>query len=174
MIKKTVKTEISLERAKTHKLFYVVTTGVIYHPKLKKCLILQRSKKEVAHPGLWGVVGGKLEWSDMEGNKPTRMNHDIPNWEGLLERSLIREALEESGLVVGDPRYLESVVFLRPDNVPVALIQFSLKYKSGKVKIAPEFDDFAWVDSKEAKKYDCIHGIPEEIEKTIKLYSTSK
>lgn len=52
-------------------------------------------------------------------NPPTRQNHDIPNWEGLVETSLIREAKEESGLDVADPRYLESVVFLRPDNVPV-------------------------------------------------------
>lgn len=57
--------KISLEKAKEHKLFYVVTTGVIYHPRKKKCLILQRSKKEIAHPGIWGVVGGKMEWEDM-------------------------------------------------------------------------------------------------------------
>src|SRR5687767_9424857 len=121
--------EISIEEAKQNKLFYVVTTGVIYNPELKKCLILQRSKKEIAHPGLWGVVGGKLEWGDLEDNKPTRMNHDIPNWEGLIETQLKREAKEESGLEVEDPRYLESVVFLRPDNVPVALFQYAVRFK---------------------------------------------
>jgi hypothetical protein len=49
----TYKMKISLEKAKQNKLFYVVTNGVIYHPKKKKCLILQRSHKEIAHPGLW-------------------------------------------------------------------------------------------------------------------------
>ena len=163
--------KISLDKAKQQKLFYVVTTGVIYHPKLKKCLILQRSKKEVAHPGLWGVVGGKLEWSDLFNNPPTRQNHDIRDWEGLIETQLAREALEESGLVVGDAKYLESVVFLRPDNVPVVLIQYAVKYKKGKVVIAPEFDNFAWVDEKSVKQFDCIQGIDREVKKTIQIFS---
>lgn len=163
--------KISIEKAKKEKLFYVVTTGVIYHPKLKKCLILQRSKKEIAHPGLWGVVGGKMEWSDLENNPVTRMNHDIPNWQGLVEIQLARETLEESGLEVTDLRFLETVVFLRPDNVPVVIIKYAIKWKKGKVKIAQEFDDFAWVGSREVVNYDLIEGIANEIKKTIKLYN---
>ena len=162
--------DISLEEAKTNKLFYFVVTSVIYHPQKKKCLILQRSQKEVAHPGLWGVSGGKLEWEDLENNPITRMNHDIPNWQGLVEKLIEREAKEESGLEVEDPRYLESVVFIRPDNVPVVCMQFAVKYKSGEVRIPPEFDDFAWVDGEEVKNYECIQGIPEEVEKAIKIY----
>lgn len=164
--------DISLEKAKQNKLFYFVVTGTIYHPQKKKCLILQRSKKEIAHPGLWGVTGGKLEWQDLENNPVTKMNHDIPNWDGLVEQLLKREALEESGLKVIDPKYLNSVVFIRPDNVPVACMKFALKYKSGEVKIPPEFDDFAWVDGEEIKKYQCIDGIAEEVTKAIQLYST--
>ncbi len=163
--------KISIEKAKTHKLFYVVTTGVIYYPRKKKCLILQRSHKEIAHPGLWGGVGGKLEWSDLENNPITRMNHDVPNWEGLIEKQLFREAKEESGLEVTDPRYLETVVFIRPDNIPVVIIKYALKYKSGEVKIPEEFEDFAWVDEKSAKNYDIILGINKEIAKAIKLYT---
>ncbi len=161
---------ISIEKAKQQKLFYVVSNGVIYHPGKKKCLILQRSKKEIAHPGLWGVVGGKLEWKDLEGEKPTRMNHDIPNWEGLVERQLFREAKEESGLEVTDPRYLESIVFIRPDGVPVVLIKFTLKYESGKVQIPPDFEDFAWVDEKTVKNYDIIQGIDKEVATAMKIY----
>jgi len=162
---------ISINNAKQNKLFYVVTTGVIYHPGKKKCLILQRSKSEIAHPGIWGVVGGKMEWGDLENNPITRQNHDIPNWEGLIEKQLAREAFEESGLKVYDARFLETVVFVRPDNVPVVCIKYAIKFKSGKVKIPPEFEDFAWVDEKSVKKYDCILGIPKEIEKTIEIYA---
>ncbi len=162
--------KISIDKAKSNKLFYVVTNGVIYHPKTKKCLILQRSKKEIAHPGLWGVVGGKMEWDEMGESKISRWNHDIPNWEGLVEESLIREAREESGLETYDPKYLRSVVFIRPDNVPVVLIIFALKFKKGKVKIPPDFENFAWVNEKEARKFDLIEGIEEEIEQTIKIY----
>src|SRR5258708_29954227 len=112
---------ISLEQAKQNKLFYVVTNGVIFHPKKKKCLILQRSHKEKVHPGKWGVVGGKMEWEELGQTPPTRINGMVPDWEGLVEKSLAREAMEESGLEVYDPRYLFSIVFIRPDNVPVVL-----------------------------------------------------
>lgn len=164
--------EISLDKAKPNKLFYFVATGVIYHPKKKKCLILQRSKTEKAHPGLWGVVGGKLEWRDMENTQP-RQNFDVLDWDGLVEKLIEREAKEECGLKVGDAKYLGNVVFLRPDNVPVVCCKFGVLYKSGNVKLAPEFDGFAWVDPKEAKKYKCIEGIDQEIKRTIQIYRSS-
>lgn len=162
--------KISLDSAKSNKLFYVVVTGVIYHPLKKKCLILQRSRSEKAHPSLWGVVGGKLEWEDMQKNKPSRQNHDVLDWEDLIEKLLKREAYEESGVEVSGFKYLDNVVYLRPDNIPVVCIKFAVKFKSGKVKLAPEFDDFAWVDEREVKKYKCIEGIANEIKKTIEIY----
>src|SRR5579884_4386259 len=113
------KLEVSVDKAKPEKLFYFVVTGTIFNPKTGKCLILQRSKKEITHPGLWGVTGGKLEHKDLLENKPDRMNFDVPNWDGLVEKLLEREAFEESGLKVSDPRIFASLVFLRPDGVPV-------------------------------------------------------
>lgn len=163
--------KISIEKAKEEKLFYFVVTGVIFHPELKKCLILQRSKKEIAHPGLWGVTGGKMEWSDLKNTPVTRKNFEILDWEGMLEMLVKREAKEESGLEVTDPKYIDSVIYLRPDNIPVVCCKFAVKYKKGKVKFSPEFDDFVWVDDIEARKYQCIQGIPEEIAKTIKIYT---
>lgn len=162
---------ISVDKAKPEKLFYFVVTGIVFRANDGRCLILQRSKKEVAHPGLWGGIGGKLEWEDLRKNKMTRQNFDIPNWEGLAEKLLAREAKEESGLTVTDPRYLESVVFVRPDQVPVACMKFAVRMKSGQVKLPPEFDDHAWVNAKEVKKYRTIEGIDREVAKTIALYS---
>ena len=161
---------ISIDKAKIGKLFYFVVTGVIYRPNDDRCLIIKRSKKEIAHPGLWTVVGGKLEWSDLKESKITRMNFDIPNWEEMIEKLLFREALEESGLIVSDPKYLTSVAFIRPDSIPVICPKFALKYISGKVKLAPEFDDFAWVNEKEIKKFDFIKGIDKEVARTIAIY----
>lgn len=163
--------KISLESAKINKLFYVVVTGVIYHSEKKKCLILQRSKSEKAHPGLWGVVGGKLEWEDLENNEPTRHNHDVLDWEDLVEKVLKREAKEESGLDVSDLRYLDNVVYLRPDNIPVVCFKFALKYMGGEVSLPGEFNDFAWVDDKEVLSYLCIDGIAGEVKRTVELYS---
>lgn len=132
---------------------------------------MQRSSKEKAHPGLWGVTGGKLEWDDLKNNPITRKNFDILDWEGMVEKLVAREALEETGLLVEDPRYLDSVVYLRPDHVPTVCVKFAVRLKKGRVKIAPEFDNFAWVNAREVKKYKCIQGIVQEVSNTIKIYS---
>ena len=164
--------DISLEKAKKNKLFYFVVTGIIFNSQTGKCLILKRSEKENAHPGLWGVVGGKLEWEDMQNNAPTKQNHDISDWDNLVDRLLFREAFEESGLVVSDMRYIDNVVFLRPDGVPAVCIKCGVKYVSGEVDFDKnDFDDFAWVDEKEVKEYKTIEGIAEEVAKTIKIFS---
>lgn len=163
--------DISIDKAKKEKLFYFVVTGIVYRENDQKCLILQRSKKEVAHPGIWGGVGGKLEWQDLQSTPPNRMNHDIPNWVGMAEDLLYRETKEECNLEVEDPRYLSSVAFVRPDNVPVMCIKYGVKYKSGEVAIPEDFEDFAWVSEEETKNYEMIEGIAEEIAQTIKLYS---
>ncbi len=97
---------ISLDKAKPGKLFYVVATGTIYRDG--KCLILQRASNQVAHPGVWGPVGGKLEHQDLKATPPTRMNGEVTDWEHMIESLLIREAKEESGLGVYDFRYLDN------------------------------------------------------------------
>lgn len=148
-----------------------MVTGVIFRPADGRCLILKRSGKEVAHPGLLGVIGGKLEWRDLPESKITRWNFDIPNWEEAIEKLLSREAEEEARVKVIEPRYLTSVAFVRPDEVPVICPKFALKYKSGKVKPAAKFDDFAWVNAKEVKNYKIIKGIDKEIAMTTKVYS---
>lgn len=162
--------QISLAKAKKNKLFYFVATSVIYHPRLKKCLIIQRSKTEKVHPGVWGITGGKLEWQDLLDNNITRMNIDVPNWEGLVEKLVKREAKEESGLTINDLHYLEDVVYLRPDKVPVVCIKFAARCKSGKVKIAPEFDDYAWVNERELENYHHMEGIDREVKATISFF----
>lgn len=163
--------QISLQAAKSDRLFYFVVTGVIYNPHLRKCLILQRSKSEKTHPGLWGVVGGKLEWDDMRQNPVTRKNFRVLDWENLIEKLIKREAKEECGLDISDLYYLDNVVYLRPDKVPTVCVKFAVKCKAGQVRLAPEFDDFAWVDEQEVKKYKCIQGIPQEVDKTIKVFA---
>ncbi len=162
--------EISLEKAKEEKLFYVVVTGVVYRESDGRCLILKRSEKEAAHPGLWSIPGGKIEWLDFEEKEITRMNHDIPNWENIVEKVLYREIKEECGLTVDDPQYLLSIGFVRPDGIPSVLIKYAVKLKSGELKLAEEFDDFAWVSSTQLKNYELLKGIKEEIDQTIKIY----
>ncbi len=165
--------KISIDNAKKNKLFYFVANVVIYRESDKRCLILKRDEREKVHPGKYAVPGGKLEWKDLDMNNPTRMNGDVFDFEDAVEDLLKRETLEEAGIEIQDYlEYINSVAFIRPDEIPVILAKFAVKYKRGEVK--PEkgaFVDYAWVNEKEVKNYDCIEGISEEIIKTIKIFS---
>ena len=163
--------KIHLGNAKENKLFYFVANVVVYRKSDKRCLILKRSENEKAHPGKYGVTGGKLEWQDLDMNNPTRLNGDILDFENAVENLIIREVKEEAGIEIEkDLQYINSVAFIRPDGIPVILAKFSAKYKSGDVKLEEgAFTDFAWVNEEEVKDYDCIEGIKDEVARTIKL-----
>ena len=159
--------KISIDNAKKDKLFYFVANVIIYRPD-GRCLILKRNEKEKVHPGKWCVPGRKMEWADLDITKPTRMNGEVFDFENVIESLLKREAREEAGIEIGNELvYINSVAFVRPDGIPVVMMKFAAEYKSGVVKLENSFTDFAWVNEKEAKGYDCIVGIQEEIAKAI-------
>ena len=163
---------ISLEQAKKDKLFYFVANVVIYRELDGRCLILKRDLREKVHPGKYGVVGGKLEWNDFDLTKPTRMNGEVIDFESAVENLLQREALEEAGVTLKDNfAYINSMVFVRPDGIPVVLVKFAAQYKEGDVKLEKgAFTDYAWVNEIEVEEYDCIEGIDEEVKRTIELF----
>jgi len=158
-------TEISIEKAKQDKLFYFVANAVVYRESDGRCLILKRSEREIAHPGRYGVIGGKLEWGDMPIEKPDHINGDILDYHDSIEKLIIREAFEEAGVeLFSELKYMHSKAFIRPDGIPVVLIKFTAKYKSGEVVLEKDaFTDFVWVNDDEVKKYPCIDGIAEEV-----------
>jgi 8-oxo-dGTP pyrophosphatase MutT (NUDIX family) len=164
--------KISLDNAKTDKLFYFVANVLPYRKEDGRCLILKRDMREKVHPGKYGVPGGKLEWNELDINNPTRMNGDVYDFENAVERLLVREAMEEAGIEIGEKlHYINSVAFVRPDGIPVILVKFAAEYAGGEVK--PEiggFTDYAWVNEEEVKEYDCIEGVCEEVAKTIKFF----
>lgn len=163
-----------MANAKQDKLFYFVANVVIYRETDSRCLILKRGAREKVHPGKYAVPGGKLEWNQMDISQPTRINGEVLDFENAVEKLIAREAKEEANVEIeGLLRYLNSVAFVRPDEIPVVLVKFAAKYKSGEVKPEPgAFDEFAWVNAEEVKNYDCIQGIAEEIARTIKLFQT--
>jgi len=169
-------TKISLDKAKPEKLFYFVANVVVYRESDGRCLILKRHEREITHPGKWCVPGGKLEWANLDITQPHDMHDDVPAFENMAEDLLVREVREEAGVEIALPlHYLRSVAFVRPDNVPVMLIIFAVKYKSGKVKIeADSFTDFAWVNAEEVMGYDCIDGNRQEIAAAIKHFQNSR
>ena len=168
--------KISLDNAKKDKLFYFVANVVVYRESDGRCLILKRSEAEKVHPGKYGVIGGKLEWKDMNIKKPTRMNGEVIDFENAAEDLLIREVKEEAGIEIGrELKYLNSVAFVRPDEIPVVLIKFAAKWKSGEVKLEDKaFTDYMWVNENEVDSYPSIQGIGEEVKNTIKLFSFRK
>jgi len=163
--------KISINNAKKKKLFYFVANAVVFRESDKRCLILKRDKREKVHPGKYAVPGGKLEWKDLDVKNPTRFNGEVLDYENAVIELLKREVFEEAGVEIQDEIfYINSLAFIRPDETPVVMIKFAVKYKSGEVK--PEkgaFTDHAWVNEEEVKKLDCIKGIREEVLQTIKL-----
>jgi ADP-ribose pyrophosphatase YjhB (NUDIX family) len=165
--------KISLENAKKDKLFYFVANVIVYRDGDKRCLILKRDKREKVHPEKYAVPGGKLEWKDLDVSNPTRINGDVLDYENAVEDLLNREVMEEAGIDIEKGLvYINSVAFIRPDEIPVILVKFAAKYKSGEVKVEDgSFTDHAWVNEQEVKNYRCIEGIAEEVSEAIKIFS---
>ncbi len=164
--------KISLQNAKENKLFYFVANVVVYRESDGRCLILQRSRDEVVHPGKYGVIGGKLEWKDLDITKPTRVHGEVLDYEDAIEKLLEKEAMEEAGIEIEKKLlYINSVAYIRPDGIPALLAKFAARYKGGEVKIEEgAFDNYAWVNEDEVKRYDCLEGIAGEIATTIQLF----
>jgi 8-oxo-dGTP pyrophosphatase MutT (NUDIX family) len=139
-------------------LHRIVSTAIIH--KNGKYLIVQRSPNKKAFPLKWTVPGGGLEVTDYINTPKTTPDA----WYYAIENSLVREIKEEVNLDVEKPQFLLDLVFIRPDNIPVATLSYYCKYRAGEVKLNDENVDYKWITTKEAKDYDLISGIAEEIE----------
>jgi len=139
------------------KAHYVVVTGIVL--KDGKVLIAKRSPNEKAFPNMWTVPGGKVEKNDY---KPVEKD-TADAWYNILERVLRREVKEETGIDIKNIRYLTSLIFERPDNIPVVVISLYADYAGGEVKLSPDLVEYKWATLEEAKKYNFISGIYEEI-----------
>ncbi len=150
-------------KIKDRELHRITSTAIIY--KNGKYLLLRRSLDKKAFPGKWTVPGGGLEVDDYINTPKTTKDH----WYFAIENSLRREIKEESNLEVGKTKYLLDITFIKPDGTPAIILSFYCPYKSGKIKLDEDNIDHAWVTYKEAKKYDMIEGLLEEIEMVDKI-----
>jgi len=140
----------------------IAVTGIIVNNG--KYLITKRALHKKAFPGKWTVPGGNLELTDYINKEKDTSVH----WYNVLEQVLRREILEEVGLEVENLGYVTSLVFIKGDE-PMLIISLYCDYKSGEVKLDDESCDFAWVSLEEAKNYDLIEGIYEELVMLDKL-----
>lgn len=139
-------------------LHEVVITAIVV--KDGRYLITRRSPNKRRFPGRWTVPGGKLEAVDYL-DLPKDTEH---YWYNVLEQTLRREVREEVGLEIDKIEYVTSLATVHDDSSPSLVISCMADYVGGEVRLQPEeSDDFAWVNLEEAKNYDLIDGIYDEL-----------
>lgn len=144
---------------KDQKSHYIAVTGKIFRSD-GRILIVKRSPNEKNYPNRWILPGGKLSVNDYISLKP---NSD-GLWYNVIEKALKREVREETNLEVENVNYLIDMAFIRSDGVPTLIIACTCKFKAGEVKLSSELTDYAWVNLEEAKSYDLITGVYEELQ----------
>lgn len=139
-------------------LHEVVITAIIV--KDGKYLITRRSPNKKRFPSMWTVPGGKLETADYVGlPKDTEFY-----WYNVLEQVLKREVREEVGLEIDQITYVTSLATVHADGAPSLVISCMAEYVGGDVTLQlEETDQFAWVSLAEAKEYQLIDGIYDEL-----------
>jgi len=114
---------------------------------------------EKAFPGRWTVPGGKLEVLDYVLREKDTPHH----WYNVFEDLLKREVMEEVGLEIENIDYVTSMVYIRPDKIPCLIVSLFADAKSEKVNLCNALTEYAWVNLEEAKNYDLIEGIYDEL-----------
>ena len=68
------------------------------------------------------------------------------------------------GLDIKNIRYLTSLAFEREDGVPTLIVSLYAYNDGDEIVLSDELSDYKWVNLEEAKNYDLIEGIYEELE----------
>lgn len=140
-------------------LHEVVVTAIVV--KDGKYLITRRAFTKKRFGGMWTVPGGKLETSDYVNLPKDTKDY----WYNVLEQVLRREVKEEVGLAIKNIEYVTSLATIHADSAPSLVISCMADWESGGVVLQEsETDQFAWVSLEEAKNFDLIGGIYEELE----------
>lgn len=122
-------------------------------------LIIRRAKTKKKFPGMWTVPGGRLEPSDYQ-DLPKDTKH---HWYNIVEKTLCREVKEEVGLDIENIDYLTSITMMVGE-YPSLILSFIATYKSGDIILQEEeLDKAEWVTLEEAREYDLIEGIYDEL-----------
>ena len=148
------------------KVHQIAVTGIIRNAE-GKYLICKRSPNEKAFPNKWCVPGGKIETSDFINTPKDTTDH----WFDIFEKTLIREVKEEVGLIIKNIGYISNLAFIHPNGNSAMIVSLHAEHDSGEVELQKEeLTDHAWVTLKEAKDYDLIENIWEQIEKCDKKF----
>ena len=141
-----------------NELHRIALTAIIHRDG--KYLLLQRNFNKKAFPGKWTVPGGGLTTEDYI----TSPASGAGQWYHAVENALRREVKEETNLAMGKLNFLVDITFIRPDGVPVVILSYWADWQSGEVGLDEDNVNYVWANLDEAKNYDLIEGILEEIE----------
>ena len=147
---------------------YITATVILV--KDSKFLIAKRADWEKAFPGKWTVPGGKLEVLDYALRKKDTSEH----WYNVIEDLSKREVMEEVGLEIGPLNYVTSLVYIRKDNIPSLVISLWAEPIGERITLCSALTDYKCFSLEEAKNYDLIEGIYEELEILNKKLRTGK
>jgi len=148
---------------------YIVVT-VIPVNKEGKFLICKRAEWENAFPGMWTVPGGKMEVLDYALRNKDTAHH----WYNVFEEVAKREVEEEVGLKISEIGYVTSMVYVRSDRIPCTIVSLYANVDNEDIRLNSALSEFAWVNLNEAKEYELIDGIYEELKVLDKQLSTGK
>ncbi len=151
-----------------NKVHYVTATVILV--KDGKFLITKRAEWEKAFPEKWTVPGGKLEVLDYVLKEKDTSSH----WYNVLENLAKKEVREEVGVDIKNIEYVTSLVYIRSDNIPCLIISLWAKPISDEIRLCNALTDYKWVTLEEAKNYDLIEGIYEELEMLDKKLKTGE
>jgi len=149
---------------------YVTATVILV--KDGKYLIAKRAGWEKAFPNKWTVPGGKLEVLDYALREKDTGSH----WYNVVEDLCKKEVKEEVGLEFKNLEYVTSLVYVRSDNMPSLIISLWAEPvdKTPQIVLGKSLTEYQWVTLEEAKNYDLIEGIYEELEMLDKKLKTGK
>lgn len=154
----------------SEKLFELVATAIILREPYKKgiiskYLIVHRADHERTFPGMWTVPGGKLSTNDY-----TRLPRETEHyWYNVMEKALRREVREETGLDIKNIWYLTSLARVTDKNHGSLVLSFVADYAGGKLMLEPDLQNHTWLTYEEAKKYNLIDGILDELYMTERV-----
>ena len=117
----------------------------------QRVLSLRRAPANLAGPGLWETVSGRVE----QGEEP---------WAALE-----REIVEESGLSVAlEPRPWTAYAASRRGK-PMIVILYRARYLAGEVKLSDEHDAFAWLSAAEFAERSSLRPLCDAVASALGL-----